>query len=156
MLSVSLKQVVEQLETANDEMVSYINRANGELVMIDIESSSLAEDDCDGSLEHLPEWQRDVVVEAKRVRADKNFIALPGQYDINEYEIMERFCLSLDSESMQNNLLAALKGHGAFARFKSFIHTENIHENWFAFKNTALKQIAIDFLDSENIPYQID
>ena len=156
MLSVSLKQVVEQLETANDEMVSYINRANGELVMIDIESSSLAEDDCDGSLEHLPEWQRDVVAEAKRVRADKNFIALPGQYDINEYEIMERFCLSLDSEHMQNSLLAALKGRGAFARFKAFIYTENIHENWFAFKNTALKQIAIDFLDSENIPYQID
>ncbi len=154
MLSVSLQQVVEHLELANDQMDSYINRANGELVIIDNESLSLAEDD--GDLKHLPEWQREMVEEAKRVRADKNFTVLPDQYHINEYQIMERFCLSLDSEAMQNDLLAALKGRGAFARFKSFIYTENIDESWFAFKSTALRQIAIDFLDSENIPYQID
>ncbi len=156
MPSVKLQQIVEHLEAASDEMVSYINRANGELVMIDIESSSLAGDDCDDNPEHVPEWQMDLVADAKRVRADKNFTTLPDQYDINEYEIMERFCLSLDNEGMRNDLLAALKGLGAFARFKAFIHAENIHEDWFAFKRTSLQQIAIEFLESENIPYQAE
>ena len=156
MSSVKLQQVVEHLEIASDEMVAYINRANGELVMIDIENSSLAEDECDDNPAHLPEWQINIVVEAKRVRADKNFTPLPGRYEINEYELMERFCRSLDDERMQNDLLAALEGRGAFARFKAFIHAENIHEDWFAFKRTSLQQIAIEFLESENIPYQAE
>jgi hypothetical protein len=149
--AVNLQHIVDQMDLTGDQVTAYINRRDGELVVLTDCDLSIAE--TDNGLADVPEWQQDVILEARRVLADKNFVALPDQYDTHEYEIMERFCHSLENERIQNILLSAIAGRGAFRRFKDLIFAEGISKDWFLFKNAALKRIAADFLDSENIAY---
>jgi hypothetical protein len=46
------------------------------------------------------------------------YLELPNKYDVNEYEIMEEFCLTVSDQRKQDSLLRAIKGKGAFRRFK--------------------------------------
>ncbi|MDR9366313.1 MAG: hypothetical protein RI575_13325 [Balneolaceae bacterium] len=40
--------------------------------------------------------------------------------------------------------------------FKDKIFDYNIRDNWFSYKNNALKKIAIDFLELNEIPFEDD
>jgi len=92
----------------------------------------------------------------RRVLGDKDFIELPSKYDIHEYRIMERFCLSLDDARMSERLLDAISGRGAFRRFKTLVHDKGIQDDWYRYRNDAMKEIAADFLEEHEIPYSDD
>jgi len=83
-------------------------------------------------------------------------VVLPDKFEIHEYSIMERFCLSLSDEELQDQLLHAIRGSGAFRRFKNAIYRKEIQDDWYRFRDQALKRIAIDFLESEGIAWQDD
>ena len=59
-------------------------------------------------------------------------------------------------EALQNELLHAIRGSGAFRRFKDAIYRKEIQDDWYSFRNEALKRIATDFLESEGIPWLDD
>ena len=48
----------------------------------------------------------------------EDYIPLPGQYDINEYRIMEEFIYELPAGKNQDVLARTIQGRGAFRRFK--------------------------------------
>jgi len=81
------------------------------------------------------------------------YIALPDKYDINEYSIMENFCFSLDNEKIMNELLYAIRGRGAFRRFKDKVQRLGIQQQWDNFREEAFKEIAIEWCEYNNIPY---
>jgi hypothetical protein len=81
---------------------------------------------------------------------------LPDSFEIPEYEIMERFCHTVENERLKHVLLQAIKGRRAFRSFKDSIYRENIEKKWFAFKDNAFKSIAVDFLKSEEIPFTVN
>jgi hypothetical protein len=66
---------------------------------------------------------------------------------------MERFAKSLTNMAASEALLAALHGRGAFRRFKDAIHRLDVTEAWHRFREAALEEIAIEFLDAEGIAY---
>ena len=47
----------------------------------------------------------------------EEYIPLPGQYEINEYRIMEEFIYDLPEGRNQDTLERAIQGRGAFRRF---------------------------------------
>jgi Uncharacterised protein family (UPF0158) len=150
-LPVELQTVVDEMEMATDEWRGYINRKTGELRSFDGEVLRIAEDEDAAS--GLEDREAEDVEECRRVLEDKDFIELPSKYDIHEYSIMERFCLSLDDERMDERLLDAIRGRGAFRRFKDLIHDKGIQDDWYRYRNDALKKIAADFLEANEIPY---
>ncbi len=150
-LPVNLQAVVDEMDRAGDEMAAYVNRKTGELVALSDEEISYAEDD-DVS-RFVLEWQKEMVDQVKNVLADDDYIALPKRFEIHKYSIMERFCFSLCDEQVQNALLQAITGRGAFRRFKDRIIEEDVQEDWFAFRDKALKKIASDFLESQGISF---
>jgi hypothetical protein len=85
-----------------------------------------------------------------------DFVALPDKFEIHEYSITERFCLFLPDEGLRDELLHAIRGSGAFRRFKAAIYRKEIQDDWYRFRNEALKRIATDFLESEGIPWLDD
>ncbi len=149
---VNLPDVVDMVTLAGDEAKAYVNRRDGELVMIMEEYLSIAEDGLDDT--DRPEWEREAIADARRVLDDGDFVALPDQYDIHEYAIMEQFCHTVEDERMREKLLMAIKGKGAFRRFKDTVFREGIEKDWFAYKDAEISKIVADFLDSENIAYQ--
>ncbi|WP_276662556.1 UPF0158 family protein [Syntrophomonas wolfei] len=52
-----------------------------------------------------------------------------------------------------NELLYAIRGRGAFRRFKDKVQRLGIQQQWDKFREEAFKEIAIDWCEYNNIPY---
>lgn len=150
-LPVKLQDVADILDTLPDEWTAYINRRTGELVPVSEEEMKFAGED--GEPGDLPDWQAETVAKAKTVLASPDFIALPDKFEIHEYSIMERFCLGVDDDRLSDALLDAIRGRGAFRRFKELTYREDIREDWYAFRAEALRRIAAEFLEFEGIAF---
>lgn len=83
-----------------------------------------------------------------------DFALLPTQYDINEYSIMEDFIDEIDNEEVKYKLYDSIKGKGAFRRFKNTIYYLNLKTQWFDFKANALRKIAIEWCEENDISYE--
>jgi len=155
MKPVSLQSVVNEMDVPSDEMTAYINKKTGELFTVSEEETCIIEAGNDDD-EFVPEWQKEILPKVREVLQSDDFVALPDKFEIHEYSIMERFCLSLPDEALQNELLHAIRGSGAFRRFKAAIYRKEIQDDWYRFRNESLKRIATDFLESEGIPWLDD
>ncbi|MBN2403327.1 MAG: hypothetical protein JXN64_13145, partial [Spirochaetes bacterium] len=124
----------------------------GELITLSDEILRAAEDELD--VEGYTGWEQDLIEKAKEVLQSKNFLSLPNKYDIHEYSIMEDFCYSIENEEIQDKLLNKIRGSGAFRRFKDAVHELKIEDSWYNFRYEKLKQIAIEWLEENNIKYQ--
>jgi hypothetical protein len=143
------------MDVPSDEMTAYINNKTGELLTVSEEETRIIEAGNEDA-EFIPEWQKEILPKVRQVLESDDFVALPDKFEIHEYSIMERFCLSLPDEALQNELLHAIRGSGAFRRFKDAIYRKEIQDDWYRFRNEALKRIATDFLESEGIPWLDD
>lgn len=155
MKPVCLQSVVNEMDVPSDEMTAYISNKTGELFTASEEETRIIEAGNEDN-EFIPEWQKEILPKVREVLESDDFVALPDKFEIHEYSIMERFCLSLPDEALQNELLHAIRGSGAFRRFKDAIYRKEIQDDWYSFRNEALKRIATDFLESEGIPWLDD
>ena len=150
-LPVSLSDVAEAMEGADDQCTVYLQRENGEIVMLtDEEAEHVESREAD---ESLPEWQRQNLPRVREILNSDVFISLPPQAEIEEYSVMERFCESIEKPALRDELLEAIRGRGAFERFKYAIHTRDIAADWYQFRNEAVRTLAADFLASEAVPF---
>jgi hypothetical protein len=149
---VSLRDVIEQMDLWTDEATAYINRKTGELITLTHEELALAEDPDEA--EDAPQWQKDLLPKAQEVLGSEDFIPLPSKFEIHEWSIMERFAQSLTDVAASDELDAAIHGRGAFRRFKDAVHSLGIEDEWYRFRESALEEIAIEFLEEHGIAYQ--
>lgn len=140
-LPVNLNAVSGELELVGDMTAAYINCKTGELI-------TLPSEDADAGL-----IDDESMEEAREIQSDEAWIELPDQYEINEYAMMERFCMGLDDQRSQAELLRAIRGKGAFRRFKDLVDELGMRDDWFAFKSSSLKEVARDFLELHRIPF---
>ena len=151
---VSLKAVVETLESLGEELFAFLNPHTGDLVILSAEDIRLVEDDAPADA--LPEWQQKVLAEAREVLASDEYLELPTSYDIHEYAIMEEFCSTIAKPQLRHALLDQIHGSGAFRRFKQAIHRYRIAEDWYRFRTAAVADIASRWLDAHQIAYRRD
>jgi hypothetical protein len=81
---------------------------------------------------------------------DENYIELPNQHDINEYDIMKKFCDEIDNDE----LFDAIRGRGAFRRFKDKIIDIGVEKVWYEFKEKVLMAIAKEWCEDNEIPFE--
>ena len=115
-LRVKLSDIIDGLEFQSDESFSYLNTTTGEVVSVTTEELRAAEEEA--PLEDFPDWQHDAIRIAKDIVETDHYIPLPDRFEIHEYQIMERFCLSVDDDDLRDDLCDAIRGRGAFRRFK--------------------------------------
>lgn len=152
---VSLQSVVNEMDGLGDVMAAYINKKTGELFTVSEEETRIIEESNEDD-EFTPEWQKEILPRVREVIESDDFVVLPDKFEIHEYSIMEQFCFSLPDKGLQDELLGVIRGRGAFRRFKDAIYRREIHDDWYRFRNQALKRIATDFLESEGIPWLDD
>lgn len=150
-VTVKLSDIVEGMEMQTDEMRSFLNKENSAVFSITDEELRAAENE--EPLEKFPQWQRESIETAIEILETDNYIKLPSKFDIHEYSIMEKFCLSLEDEDLSDLLYNSIKGSGAFRRFKDNIHRRGIAEEWYKFRDEALKKIAIEWCEENDIRY---
>lgn len=81
------------------------------------------------------------------------YIHLPTKYDINEYHMMEKFIWKLPAGVIQDKLEWAIRGKGAFRRFKDMVYRFEIEKDCFQFRDEEYKKIAIQRCEQHNIEY---
>ena len=136
---IRLEVVIDAIETADDVFLQFYDMLMGETVYLP-SSSSVAEEDPE--LAALLEDQAD------------RFVRFPTQYDIQEYSIMEAFAESLLDEKMADELLRAIRGRGAFARFKQTIRYLGIEARWYAFRARAYRELAVEWCKENDFEYE--
>ncbi|MCH7686084.1 MAG: hypothetical protein IH899_05285 [Planctomycetes bacterium] len=151
-IPVSLRDVVMEMDALIDECSSYLNKRTGELVSITDDEMVAAEDE-DEIDSDKPEWERQMLEKAREVIDSDDFLSLPSKFDIHEYSIMEKFCWSCGDQKIGEELEHAIRGSGAFRRFKDAIHNHGIADDWYRFRERAFENIAIDWLEANEIPY---
>ena len=148
---VKLKDIIEGLEFLTEEGSSYLNTVTGEVVYVTTEELRAAEEE--QPLEDFPEWQHDAIRIARDIVETDHYLPLPTKFDIHEYSIMERFCNSVNDDDMRDDLYDAIRGRGAFRRFKDRVHVYGMTEVWYRYRDAALREIAIAWCEEHGIRY---
>ncbi len=157
MKPVKLKDIIDSLDVQMDQIRSYLNTETGEIITLSTEELDIAEES-EGEVDfsEYPDWQRDAINEVIDVFNNLNtrkYIELPDRWEINEYGIIESFCYSVRDEKIRNVLFSAIRGSGAFRRFKDVIHIFDLQDSWYKFRFEALKKIAIQWCEENGISY---
>lgn len=147
-----LASIIDGMETQSNENTSYLNKKTGEVILVTDEEFQAAENG--EPPEEFPEWQREAIKTAQDVFENfGDYIELPSPFDIHEYAIIERFSLSLENERISEELLSAIRGSGAFRRFKDATHRLKVSEAWYRYRDQAYRQVAIDWCKEHEIEY---
>jgi hypothetical protein len=150
-LQVKLSDLIEGMDFQSDEQSSFLNLTTGEVVAITDEELRAAEHDA--PLEDFPEWQHDAIRIAGEILETDHYLPLPDRFEINEYQSMERFCLSVDDEDMRDDLCDAIRGRGAFRRFKDRVQVYGMAEEWYRYRDAALRERAVEWCEAHGIAY---
>lgn len=145
----SLDEIAEAMESADDLCTFYLHRKNGELVMVTDEDAEHVESG--NADELLPDWQRDIIPKVREILSSTDYIVLPHLTGSESYSIMEQFCSSIEQPALRDEFSELIRGRAAFQRFKDAIHVHEIAEHWYKFRRDQLKELAKDFLSSEGI-----
>ena len=140
---------------ANDSLSSYLDVETGEVRSITDEEFDLAEDP-HTVIEDLPDRLRQAVQLARNVQDQegKRYLALPDQFDVHEWAIMDRFSETLKDAQMRNDFHGGIRGVSAFRLFKHLLAEYNLWDAWNRFKQVELRQIAIEWCEQNRITFR--
>jgi hypothetical protein len=148
--SVSLDELIDALEAQSDSLFPYLDRETGEVLLISEESLSLSEGEPD-EIELLPDWQKEEAKLAVLIETTDRYLALPGRFEVNEWNIMNEFCHEVKRDHVRAALLNAVQGNHAFRRFKDQIATHGLWEDWNRFRRHAFGEIIRDWSEENGI-----
>ena len=113
---VKLSDIIDGLESQSDESSSFLDKKTGEVILMTDYAMRAAEEN--EPLEDVPDWERELVATAREILAETGqYLQLPTKYDLDEYSIMENFCMSLEKKQIGDILYDLISGSGAFRRF---------------------------------------
>ncbi len=87
---------------------------------------------------------------------DRNLIPLPSHKQIDDYGTMRSFISELEESEAKGWLEEAIKGSGAFRRFRSTLERFGMSEQWLDYLDAAHENIAIDWCEYYGIEYLED
>lgn len=135
-MKVKLSDIIDALMSTNQESEYFLDKKTGSIEWV----SDMA----------MTEAEQQTVYD----RLDAHgFYRLPTQYEIRDYEIMEEFTDTLTGAAREK-LSNALRGRGAFRRFKDTVHHLGIAEQWYAFQDEAYRRKAVEWCEENGIGYE--
>ena len=141
-ITVPLKLIADAVEQADENWNQYLDIEKMEVI-------SLPGEDSICGIEEEDQEMYDLIEEGWRVR----YFGLPSKFDIHEYSIMERFIWSLPEGRIQDALESAIRGRGAFRRFKDSIIHYGIEKDWYEYLEAAHKKIAREWCEIHHFEY---
>lgn len=81
------------------------------------------------------------------------YLKLPEQHELDGYNRMKRFIKTLGETKYIKEFEKAIKGKGAFRRFKDLLIKHNIRDYWHEFEHDEYVSIAVKLLEENRIEY---
>ena len=88
---------------------------------------------------------------ARDIVETDHYLPLPNRFEMHEYQIMERFCLSVKDADIRGDLCDIIRGRGAFRRFKDRVQVYGIADDWYRYRDAALREIAMAWCEAHGI-----
>lgn len=138
-MKIKLQTVIDAIEQASEAYLLYYDLKTKETV-------------------YLPDaWitgEADEELAALLEREPQRFLQFPTKHEIHEYSIMESFVDYLPPGSIKNELAAAIRGKGAFRRFKQSIRFHRIEQLWYDYQANAYRELAERWCRDNEIEYE--
>lgn len=166
-LRISLPDLEMAFQTGADAGAHYLDLETGEVLYVpaDMDRDAVVEGfgDLDPDSEEFAEafeasdwlgWQVDIARDVLRIEAGfgESVIAVPSQSSREGYEDMEAFIDTVGDERLQGRLANAIRGRGAFHRFKETLSRDAAEERrWFEFRSARLRERILEWIESEDI-----
>jgi Uncharacterised protein family (UPF0158) len=147
---VFLDQLIDALEAQSESHTAYLDRETGEIHLISEDAISLSEGEAD-SFHLIAAWQEDEVELARRIQRSDRYLALPDQWEVNEWDIMADFSKQIKKDDVRAGLLKAIHGSHAFRRFKDQIVHFGVRDDWFVFRRQAFEEILRAWCEENGI-----
>src|SRR5437763_2444817 len=138
-LKCDLDHLAFAFEDANTEAANYLDLETGEVIRVSDEIQRGLErlyEELDGVEDEdqsafaaalrrraLPDWMKEAIREADQVEAGygSRYVRVPALESSEGYQIMEDFIATVGDRRMQGLLELAIRGRGAFRRFKDVL-----------------------------------
>lgn len=138
--TIELDKIIDCIEAAGDIENFYLNKYSGEILSV------LQDDSC------MDEEYRDFVY--SKLDMYDTWIEIPGQRELNEYNIMKSFAQNLTNNEQKSKLLYALKAKKPFRMFKDEINYLGIANNYYSYRREKIRLIAIKWLNDYELSYK--
>jgi quinol monooxygenase YgiN len=136
---ISLSVIVDAIEETTDGWEQFYNTVTGEVESVP---------DMDNDYADFSEFEETM----GKIDDSDDYIRLPSQQELHEYNIMERFAEEKDS----NELMRALRGRKPFRTFKDTAIDLGLDKEYYAFRTEAYRDIAREWCRSNEIPFTED
>lgn len=133
---VKLNDVLEGMEFASEDFQYFYNARTEEVIMY-ADSMLTGEDDSELEADMEENWE--------------DYYPLPGKFEIDEYSMMEEFIRSLPDGKARNRLESAIRGKGAFRRFKDAVADLGLEEKWYEYRDGAYVKVAKEWCEKNGI-----
>jgi hypothetical protein len=138
-----------------EESAAYLDLETGRVEHVSREVLGLAEESDDDEEPDLPDWQEDEWAVAKPIAGNpKRFERLPDKFDIHEWEMIREFTDTVKSSKIREDLRDKIHGRGAFRAFKDALRRHRIEQDWFTFRDEALRKIAIEWCEEIGVEWK--
>lgn len=148
-----IEDITEHMQLGSfgeDKYDAYYERATGEIISV-LNSIMGAYEDGDVMSEFDPEDADN----AMRISENPDdFIRLPDGDDLDEYELMEEFADNAQINA-RYDLQHAVKGKGAFRRFKDTAERFVLLDDWHSFNDAAYRKEAREWCDDNGIIWSV-
>ncbi len=150
---VKLATLIEAIEFQLNEVDSYLHLESGSIVSITKEIFIKADDE--EPIDELEDWEQIEYTSALDIlNHPEQYLELPNKDEINEYLMMESFCYFLEDEQAKQALSTAIRGRGAFRRFKDQAIALGIIEDWYSFRDESYKDFVIKWCEMNEVDYE--
>jgi hypothetical protein len=153
-------------EISSYETTAYLDTESGAVVFIDATISPQLDEllTDEATLEAIQaalkaktdladiEWEQLMDVARVEADSDNRYRMIPKPDSREGYRDMQAYISSLEDDQLREVLEVAIRGSGAFRRFKEVLHRyPEAQKNWYAFKNDREQPRILDWLASEGI-----
>lgn len=90
---------------------------------------------------------------AEKIENSDDYVRLPNQYDINEYNIMEQFAESLTNHLQASSLCNALRVRKPFRKFKDQLNYLGLEDKYYSYRHLKYIEIAREWCIKNQIIY---
>jgi uncharacterized protein UPF0158 len=152
---VSLKELVQELYTTHGGAAVYYDRFQGDFQIM-TEDMEMLQDLSDEELAALPEHERADAEFVQNADEDERYVILPDQWEINQVRLLDRFAASIEDEALRRTFKDAVRGRGAFRRFRQLVQKHRLEDAWNRFETEGYAEIARDWLKEHDLPWRDD
>jgi hypothetical protein len=155
-----ISELVDALDMMSDEWSGYLDRETGRVIVLLSDWIDAAESDEEEKWDSVAErWGIDEPGAEQMALAraiaggtdSKRYLPLPDKFDFHEDRNIQDFIRTLPQDRIQDDLWDAIRGKGAFRRFKDKAERHGIINAWYAYRDDAIRRHMTEWAEANGI-----